>query len=106
MSNSYRVEIYHQDQTHTIDVPSDRYILEVAEEAGLGLPNSCNAGVCTTCGAKILQGEVDQSEGMGVSPELQAEGYVLLCIAHPRSDLKIETGKEEEIYDRQFGQNS
>jgi ferredoxin len=40
---------------------------------------------------------------MGLSPELQAEGYVLLCVAHPRSDLKIESGKEEAVYERQFG---
>jgi ferredoxin len=42
---------------------------------------------------------------MGVSPELQAEGYALLCIAYPRSNLKIETEKEEEVYNRQFGQS-
>ncbi|AMW31150.1 MULTISPECIES: 2Fe-2S iron-sulfur cluster-binding protein [Arthrospira] len=106
MSNTYRVEIHHEGQIHQIDVPSDKYILQVAEEAGFSLPNSCNAGVCTTCAAKILEGEVDQSEGMGLSPDLQAQGYVLLCIAHPRSDLKVETGKEEEVYQRQFGASS
>jgi len=67
------------------------------------LPNSCNAGVCTTCAAKVIEGQVDQSEGMGVSAELQAEGYVLLCIAYPRSNLKIETEKEDIVYHRQFG---
>ncbi|MGB3508938.1 MAG: 2Fe-2S iron-sulfur cluster-binding protein [Microcoleaceae cyanobacterium] len=104
MSKTYTVEIHHEGQTHTIEVPEDKKILEVAEEAKLELPNSCNAGVCTTCAAQIIgEGSVDQAEGMGVSPELQAEGYVLLCIAYPRSNLKIETGKEDEVYERQFG---
>lgn len=104
MSNTYTVELHHQGTTHTIQVPADKTILEVADEAGLDLPSSCHAGVCTTCAAQILEGTVDQSEGMGVSPELQQQGYVLLCVAHPRSDLKIATEKEETVYKLQFGQ--
>jgi ferredoxin len=106
MSNIYQVEIIHQGQTYKIQVPEDRKILEVADELDLNLPNSCLAGVCTTCAAKILSGEVVQSEGMGLSPELQKEGYALLCVSYPRSNLKIETEKEDEVYDRQFGQSS
>ena len=55
------------------------------------------------CAAQIIEGEVDQSEGMGVSEQLQKEGYALLCVSYPRSDLKIETEKEDEVYQRQFG---
>ncbi|NJK37016.1 MAG: 2Fe-2S iron-sulfur cluster binding domain-containing protein [Oscillatoriales cyanobacterium RM1_1_9] len=106
MPKLYSVEFSHQGQTYTLEVPEDQKILNVANAAGLNLPSSCEAGVCTTCAAKILSGEVDQQEGMGVSPELQAEGYVLLCVAYPRSDLKVETGKEDEVYDRQFGQTA
>ncbi len=105
MSATYTVEFHHQGQTHVLQVPDDRKILEVANAAGLDLPSSCEAGVCTTCAAKILEGQVDQSDGMGVSPELQAEGYALLCVSYPRSDLKIETEKEEDVYQRQFGQS-
>ena len=79
-------------------------ILQAADAAGLNLPSSCNAGVCTTCAAKILEGKVEQGEGMGVSPELQAQGYALLCVAYPRSNLKIESEKEDELYELQFGQ--
>ncbi|MGF1480449.1 MAG: 2Fe-2S iron-sulfur cluster-binding protein [Cyanophyceae cyanobacterium] len=103
MSN-YTVELHHQGKNYTIQVSEAQTILQAAEDAGIALPSSCNAGVCTTCAAKILSGTVDQSEGMGLSPDLQAEGYVLLCIAYPRSDLKIESEKEELVYERQFGQ--
>ena len=100
----YTVEIQHEGQTHTLQVPDDQTILAVAQAAGLNLPSSCNAGVCTTCAAQILEGSVDQAEGMGVSPDLQAQGYVLLCVAYPRSNLKIESGKEDTVYQLQFGQ--
>ena len=104
MTTTYTVEFIHQGKTHTLQVPEDKTILSAAEESGLELPSSCNAGVCTTCAGKIVNGgSVDQSEGMGVNPDLQKEGYALLCVAYPRSDLKIETEQEDAVYDRQFG---
>jgi ferredoxin len=103
MTKVYQVELHHQGAVHTIAAPEDQQILWAAADAGIELPTSCNSGVCTTCAAKIITGEVDQTEGMGVSPELSAEGYVLLCVAYPRSDLKIETEKEDELYELQFG---
>ncbi len=105
MSNVYTVEIQHQGTTLTIQVPEDKTVLEIADAAGLRLPSSCHAGVCTTCAAKILEGSVDQTDGMGISPELQAQGYALLCVSYPRSDLKVETDQEETVYKLQFGQS-
>lgn len=103
MSQTYTVEIDHQGKTHTLQVAENETVLSVADAAGLDLPSSCHAGVCTTCAAQITQGTVDQTEGMGVSPDLQKQGYALLCVAYPRSDLKLETGKEDIVYQLQFG---
>lgn len=103
MSKTYTVEIDHQGKIHTLQVPENETILSVADATGLELPSSCNAGVCTTCAGQISEGTVDQTDGMGVSPDLQKQGYVLLCIAKPLSDLKIQTEKEDELYQLQFG---
>jgi ferredoxin len=103
MSKTYTVEINHEGKIYTLQVPEGESVLEVADAAGLELPGSCHAGVCTTCASLILEGTVDQSEGMGVSSDLQEQGYALLCVSKPLSDLKIETGKEEIVYDKQFG---
>jgi ferredoxin len=105
MSKTYTVELQYQGKTHTLQVPEDETILAVADHAGLELPSSCHAGVCTTCAGKIISGSVDQTDGMGVSPELQKQGYVLLCVAKPLSDLKIETEKEDTLYQLQFGKD-
>lgn len=105
MTKTHNVEIRHQGKSYTLEVPEDQKILRAAYAAGIDLPSSCNAGVCTTCAAQIINGgKVDQTDGMGVSPELQSDGYVLLCVAYARSNLIIESEKEEEVYDRQFGQ--
>ncbi|QOV23445.1 2Fe-2S iron-sulfur cluster-binding protein [Anabaenopsis elenkinii] len=105
MTKTYTVEIHHQGKIHTLQVPENQTILSVADAAGLDLPSSCHAGVCTTCAGQITEGIVDQTDGMGVSPELQQQGYALLCVAYPRSDLKVETEKEEIVYQLQFGKD-
>ena len=105
MTKIYTVEILHQGETYTIEAPEDKTILRAAGATGLYLPTSCSAGVCTTCAAQVLEGQVEQGEGMGVSLDLQAQGYTLLCVAYPRSNLKIVTEKEDEVYELQFGQH-
>ncbi|AFZ35252.1 ferredoxin (2Fe-2S) [Stanieria cyanosphaera PCC 7437] len=106
MSQSYQVTINHQGKTQTIEVQSEQTILQAALDAGIELPYSCSAGVCTTCAAKLSEGEVEQTDGMGLSPELQAEGYALLCVSYPRSDIQLVSEQEEIVYQRQFGQPS
>lgn len=103
MTTTYTVKIQHQGQEYTIAVPEDQTVLAAAQEAGVELPSSCLAGVCTTCAALIKSGTVEQSEGMGISPELQSQGYALLCVAYPTSDLLVESEKEEVVYSKQFG---
>lgn len=88
MADTYDVEFV--DLGRTIEVPADQPILEAAEERGLDLPYQCRMGVCGVCSAlRVEEGEVDQIEGMFLSEGEKAEGYVLTCIARPRSDLKV-----------------
>ena len=104
MGKTFTAEVLHQGAVHTVEVPDNQPILEAILASGLDLPFSCSTGVCTTCSALITEGSVNQEDGMGVSPELQADGYALLCVAYATSDLKLETEKEDEVYARQFGQ--
>ncbi|MEY2983700.1 MAG: soluble [2Fe-2S] ferredoxin [Cyanobacteriota bacterium] len=102
---SHRVLIHHRqlNKDFTVVVSEDRYILHQAEEQGYELPFSCRNGACTACAVKILAGEVYQPEAMGLSPELQKQGYALLCVSYARSDLEVETQNEDEVYELQFG---
>jgi ferredoxin len=104
MGNTYTVEINHAGTIHTVTVPDDQTILSAAHAFGVDLPTSCGAGVCTTCAAQILEGDVEQVDAMGLGEEIIAQGYALLCVSYPRSNLKIESNKEEVVYHLQFGQ--
>lgn len=90
--------------THTFPCRSDQTVLAAAESAGLDLPCSCCSGVCTTCAALVREGSVHQPDAMGVKAELQQQGFALLCVAFPRSDLRLMAGQEDALYEAQFGQ--
>ena len=104
MATTYNVEILHQGQTYKIDIPDDRTVLSAAHAAGIDLPISCSSGVCTTCAAYVKSGRLEQVDNIGISPEVQEQGYALLCVSYPRADSVIETNKEDTVYQLQFGQ--
>jgi ferredoxin len=93
----YRIELVHEGQSQIIEAESTRSILESAELAGIELPYSCRAGVCNTCVGRVLQGQVEQDEVANLEPERVDEGFCLLCIASPRSDLCLETHQEPAL---------
>lgn len=88
MTETFEVEFV--DLGRSIQVPADRAILEAAEDLGLELPYQCRMGICGVCSALRLEaGKVEQRDGMFLSASEKDEGYVLTCIAEPRSDLKL-----------------
>ena len=105
MSKLHRVIIRdrHTKKTYRVEVPENHYILHTAEKQDVVLPFSCRNGACTACAVKIISGELAQPEAMGLSPKLKEEGYALLCVSYPRSDLEVETQDEDEVYEMQFG---
>jgi len=90
--------------THTFPCRADQTVLAAAEAAGVAVPSSCCSGVCTTCAAKLSSGSVHQPDAMGVKAELRHQGYALLCVSYPLSDLTLLAGQEDALYEAQFGQ--
>ena len=66
-------------------------VLAAASEARIALPRLCRNGTCRTCMCRLLSGEIRyQIEWPGLSAEEKAEGWILPCVAYPRSDLVLE----------------
>ena len=59
-------------------------ILDSARKAGLPAPFACKAGVCATCRAKVVSGEVEMAARYGLTDDEVAAGYVLTCQSVPK----------------------
>jgi ring-1,2-phenylacetyl-CoA epoxidase subunit PaaE len=66
--------------------PDDASILAAALRAGMDLPFSCRSGVCATCRARVLEGQVRMDRNFALEPSDLAAGFVLTCQAHPVSE--------------------
>jgi ring-1,2-phenylacetyl-CoA epoxidase subunit PaaE len=50
------------------------------------LPFACKGGVCCTCKAKLIEGEVDMDVNYGLEQEEIEHGFILTCQSHPRTE--------------------
>ena len=96
----YKVRLINQiiNLDRTIEVPEDQYILDIAEDIGIRLPSGCKQGECSVCVAKLISGEVDQSEQKFLRQQEIQAGYTITCVAYPLSDCTLETHQEQVLY--------
>jgi ferredoxin len=72
----------------TVDVAEDEGVLGAGLQAGLSLAYDCRKGRCKTCMVKV-DGIIDQADAWLISNEELAEGYALICVGKPRSNLRV-----------------
>jgi ring-1,2-phenylacetyl-CoA epoxidase subunit PaaE len=67
----------------------DPSILDAASTAGLEVPFSCTSGVCGTCRAKLIEGQVRMTRNFALDKAEVANGFVLTCQSHPLTDRVV-----------------
>jgi ring-1,2-phenylacetyl-CoA epoxidase subunit PaaE len=89
--------IKHDDPTSNITIKLDgrtfdfdldynsNNILDAALAQGADLPFSCKGGVCTTCKAKLIEGEIEMEVNYGLEADEVKNGFILTCQSHPKS---------------------
>jgi ring-1,2-phenylacetyl-CoA epoxidase subunit PaaE len=71
----------------------DETVLDAAARAGIELPFSCRAGVCSTCRTKVVCGEVEMAQNYALEDWELEQGYVLAC------QSRVKTSSLELDYD-------
>ena len=64
-------------------------ILDAALQVGADLPYACKGGVCCTCRAKLIEGEVIMDVNYALEAEELTQGFILTCQSHPKTDRVV-----------------
>lgn len=88
----FTIEYKLNGKWHTIThETNETAVLDIGMDSGLDLPYSCKSGVCSTCQAKLLEGEVKMDNNYVLSDKELKQGYILTCQSHAMTNhLKVD----------------
>jgi len=85
-----RISVKLDGRTFDFDLGmNDEPILDAALKQGADLPYACKGGVCCTCKAKLIEGEVDMEVHWGLEEEEIEQGFILTCQSHPKTEKVV-----------------
>ena len=80
-AKSVHMTIVLDGKEHEVALSPDEHVLDAALNAGLDLPFSCKAGVCSTCRCKVTHGEVTMDKNFTLEADEVGQGFALSCQA-------------------------
>lgn len=87
-----------------VEASEEFTLLESLEAAGEHVPFACRYGACVTCVASMIEGKVDYrgARAVALRTRQHEQGYILTCVAHPRTDCVLEVGVQKGLYRNPF----
>lgn len=70
----------------TLEIPPDKSILDVIEEAGIPVDASCREGTCATCETMVLSGKCDHRDSLLSDEERESNTTIMICVSRALSD--------------------
>lgn len=94
-SPPYRVQFVRDDGTvDAVETDGDQSLLEIADRNAIDMRHGCREGRCVSCTGRLLAGEVNyRTDPHALTERLRHSGFVLLCVATPAADCRIEIGQ-------------
>lgn len=80
------VTIILNGKEHKLEVGAKEKILDAALKADIDAPYSCRSAICSTCMAKLIEGEVDMEMNHVLTDGELEEGYIVTCQSRPVTD--------------------
>jgi ring-1,2-phenylacetyl-CoA epoxidase subunit PaaE len=84
---TYRIDFTLDGLSSSVETPvrANESILNAALRVRADVPFACAGGVCGTCRARLITGEVQMTENYALEPDELERGYVLTCQSHPKT---------------------
>lgn len=79
--------VHLNDKRHEFKMPGNKKVLDFLLDKGLDPPYSCSSGACSTCMAKVIQGDVKMDVALALEPEEISQGYILTCQSRPLTEV-------------------
>ncbi|HZN77457.1 MAG TPA: 1,2-phenylacetyl-CoA epoxidase subunit PaaE [Micromonosporaceae bacterium] len=86
---SVQATIMLDGRASSFEMRRDERVLDAALRVRGELPYACRGGVCSTCRAKLIEGEVTMARNWALEPDELAAGYVLTCQSSPVTDRVV-----------------
>jgi len=88
-SGKTKITVVVDDETTTFEMSAKQTVLEAALDEDLDAPYSCQGGICSSCLARIKEGEATMRQNNILTESEVAEGLILTCQAHPTSPTLV-----------------